>query len=147
MNFKYLLCIFTVAVLSCSTVEKVELNIGSNVLLTEVAHKPEERSKGLMNRETLGENEGMIFVFDKEDKVSFWMKNTSIPLSIAYINKQGKILEIYDLKPYSLEGVVSKRSSILYALEVNRGYFSRNGIGIGDSIELEPVKRYLNSSR
>lgn len=147
MNFRYSVCLFALVVVSCSSVDKVDLKVGSNVLRTEVVYKPEDRQKGLMNREILGENEGMIFVFEKEDKVSFWMKNTSIPLSIAYINKQGKILEIYDLKPFSLEAVQSKRSSILYALEVNRGYFSKNDISVGDIIDLEAVLNYLKSSK
>lgn len=148
MNFKHLICILiTIMTLSCRADNVIELQLGRNILKTEVVYKPEDRQKGLMNRKDLKPDHGMIFVFEKEMKVSFWMKNTSIPLSIAYINKKGEILELYDLKPYSLESVPSRRSSIIYALEVNRNYFLENNIEVGDYIDLEPLRSYLNSSR
>lgn len=152
MNFKFILVVTVMSILSCNacgtarTINSIELEIEQIRLNVEIAATPEERQIGLMNRETLDPDSGMIFVFDKERAVSFWMKNTLIPLSIAYINKSGTILEIYDMTPLSLEPVKSKRSSILYALEVNQGYFTRNGISEGDTIDLKNLKSYLNSS-
>lgn len=146
MNYKLFLIIFIPLFLSCKS-ELVELKIGDKTILVEVADSDDERTLGLMMRESLEENRGMIFVFDEEKQVSFWMKNTGIPLSIAYIGKDGTIYEIYDLKPYSLEPVPSKRSSIKYALEVNRGYFKDNGIMAGAKVDLENLKDYLNSSK
>lgn len=147
MNFRVTVLGVILLLISCNKSDSLELIVDNKIVDVEVAATHEERQKGLMERDHLGEDSGMIFVFDIERRVSFWMKNTSIPLSIAYIDKRGTILEIYDLEPYSLESISSKRSSIKYALEVNRGYFSKNSIEVGDKIELEPLINYLNSSR
>jgi uncharacterized membrane protein (UPF0127 family) len=84
-----------------------------------------------MWRRSLAEGEGMLFVFDRDQILSFWMKNTIIPLSIAYIAADGRILEIHDMEPRNLSPVQSGRSA-RYALEVNRGWFTRMGITAGD---------------
>lgn len=145
MSYKPLLLLIALTLFSCGK-EYVELDLNGTTLMAEVAKTDQERQTGLMNRDSLDENKGMIFVFDSEKRVSFWMKNTRIPLSIAYIGKDGTIYEIYDLEPYSLEPRPSKRSSILYALEVNRGYFNRVGITPGTKIDLTTLKDYLKSS-
>lgn len=147
MRFNIFSLLILLSIYSCSSPDIIDLSIGSNILKIEVAATDIQRSTGLMNRDILDENRGMIFVFEKEQSVSFWMKNTRIPLSVAYINKEGKILEIYNMKPQSLEPVPSKRSSILYALEVNKGYFELHDIKEGDSIDLDNVHDYLNSSK
>lgn len=147
MSFKVILLLPVLFFTSCRSTEFVDVNIGDVKLAVEIVDTPETRGKGLMNRKELKSDHGMLFVFEQENQVSFWMKNTSIPLSIAYITKHGEIVEIYDLEPFSLESVTSKRSSILYALEVNRGYFNENSITVGDTINLEPVLDYLKSSR
>ncbi len=147
MNYKFIIIFFVLVTLSCNSQEYVDLIIDNSLLNIEIADSDEERSKGLMFRESLDENSGMLFVFDVERPVSFWMKNTLIPLSIAYIDKRGKILEIYDLEPLSTEPKASKRSSILYALEVNQGYFENNNITVGDYIKLDTVMVYLKSSK
>lgn len=147
MNFKFIFIFIVLVTLSCSSQEYVDLIIGNNLLKIEIAQNDEERAKGLMFRETLGEHNGMLFVFNVERPVSFWMKNTLIPLSIAYIDKRGKILEIYDMEPHSTEPKASKRSSILYALEVNQGYFQNNNISEGDYINLDKVLSYSKSSK
>lgn len=145
MSYKPLLLLLVLTLFSCGK-EYVELDLNGNSLMVEVAKTDQERETGLMNRDSLGEDKGMIFVFESEKRVSFWMKNTRIPLSIAYIGKDGTIYEIYDLQPYSLEPRPSKRSSILYALEVNQGYFDRVGITTGSKINLDNLKDYLKSS-
>lgn len=147
MSFRVILLLPVLLFTSCRSAELVDVNIGDAKLAVEIVATPETRGKGLMNRKELKKDHGMLFVFERENQVSFWMKNTSIPLSIAYINKHGEIVEIYDLEPFSLESVTSKRSSILYALEVNRGYFSTKGITVGDTISLDPVLDYLKSSK
>ncbi len=114
------------------------LYINGRALNVEIASKDEERQKGLMYRKELGENEGMLFVFEKDKILSFWMKNTSIPLSIAFLDKNGKVIDIYDMKPFSLEPVVSKLKC-RYALEVNRGYFNKCGLKVGDKIDLTGI--------
>ncbi|OQY40348.1 MAG: hypothetical protein B6229_01980 [Spirochaetaceae bacterium 4572_7] len=146
MNCKLIFLIPLVLFLSCSPNDFVNLQIGESILRTEIADSDAQRTKGLMNRNSLNADSGMIFVFEKEQRVTFWMKNTSIPLSIAYISKDGKILDIYDMVPYSLEGISSRRSSVLYALEVNKGYFKSRDIKVNNKIDLTPLLSYLKSS-
>jgi hypothetical protein len=127
-----LACIFA----GCSGAdETVTVSLGGEEFVLEVADSPEERQRGLMNRRSLGENRGMLFVFPHDEKLSFWMKDTQIPLSIAYIAKDGTIKEIKEMEPYSLRPVESTYS-VRYALEVNRGTFDRLGIEPGDKINL-----------
>ncbi len=114
-----------------SSLPKESLDVAGHTLLVEVAADSESRRQGLMNRKSLKDECGMLFVFEEEQKASFWMKNTSLPLSIAFIAADGTIRQIEDLEPYSLAPVVSARS-VLYALEVNRGWFARKGIEAGD---------------
>jgi uncharacterized protein len=113
--------------------EHITLIINNMPLDAEVADTVEKREKGLMFRKKLDERSGMLFIFEKEKKVSFWMKNTEIPLSVAYISKSGYIREIHDLQPHSLNPVKSSHS-VLYALEVNQGFFRENGISEGDQV-------------
>jgi uncharacterized membrane protein (UPF0127 family) len=119
--------------------EKVNLLIesggGETVLRVELARTGEQRSQGLMNRKKLDDGEGMLFIFDQDQILSFWMKDTLIPLSIAFINSDGRILEIRDMEPGNLNPVVSIRSG-RYALEVPQGWFTRAGITPGDRVTL-----------
>ena len=113
--------------------ELTTIAVGGKTLAVEVADTSEKRQSGLMGRGSLAADRGMLFVFEKEEKVSFWMKNTGIPLSIAYISSTGSIREIHELEPYSLE-ITKASSPVLYALEVNRNYFKENGIRVGDMV-------------
>lgn len=108
----------------------------------ELAITPEERAKGLMFREELEKNRGMLFVFEEEQALSFWMKNTSIALSIAYISANGVIIDILDMEPYDLSLVPSSQP-VKYALEVNQGEFRRRGIRPGNRVIL-PKKEIKN---
>jgi uncharacterized membrane protein (UPF0127 family) len=110
------------------------LCINAETLYVEVADDPWEHQRGLMFREYLPDNMGMLFIFPYPQRLHFWMKNTYIPLSIAYISSDWKILEIYDMEPLS-ERLVSSKNKVQYALEVNRGYFQRKGIKLGDRVK------------
>ncbi len=110
---------------------KVPIYLKDKEIWVEVAKTPEERARGLMGRKRLGKDEGMLFIFEKEDYHGFWMKDTYIPLSIAFIDKGGRIVRITDMKPLSLEAHDPPRP-ILYALEMKKGWFSANGFKIGD---------------
>jgi len=110
---------------------KVPLYLKNKEIRVEVAKTLEERAQGLMNRKQLGKDEGMLFIFEKEDYHGFWMKNTHIPLSIAFIDKEGRIVRITDMKPLTLESH-DPPQPILYALEMQKGWFSANGIKAGD---------------
>ncbi len=99
----------------------------------EVADTDQSRTQGLMYRKTVPEETGMLFVFDHDQVLTFWMKNTLVPLSIAYISSEGKIIDILDMESQSLKPVVSSRS-VRYALEVPQGYFTKVGIREGDFV-------------
>jgi len=101
---------------------------GSNVdLLVEVADDAVERSKGLMLRESLPDDQGMLFVFEDESQHGFWMKDTLIPLSIGFIEGEGVVVDIQDMEPRD-ETIHKADEPYLYTVEVNRGWFARNGI-------------------
>ena len=102
----------------------------------EIASKAEERNYGFMNRTRIPDGTGMLFVFEKDQILHFWMKNTPHPLSIAYIDSAGSISDTLDMTPFS-ETSVSSTRSVRYALEVPRGWFKANGIAPGDSVSLE----------
>jgi uncharacterized protein len=103
----------------------------------EVADDFVERARGLMYREELGERRGMLFVYDEEDERSFYMKNTTIPLSIAFMDAEGRIVDIQDMEPLDDEPphYVSAEPA-RYALEVNQGFFEERGVEVGDRAEL-----------
>jgi uncharacterized membrane protein (UPF0127 family) len=112
---------------------KVPIYLKNKEIWVEVAKTPEERARGLMGRKLLGKDEGMLFIFEKEDYHGFWMKDTHIPLTIAFIDKEGRIVKITDMKPLSLETHDPPRP-ILYALEMKRGWFSAQGLKVGDML-------------
>jgi len=112
---------------------KIPLYINEKEIWVEVAKTPAERAKGLMGRKHLGQEEGMFFIFETEDYHAFWMKDTLIPLSIAFIDKSGRIVEIADMKPLSLDSH-SPPKPVLYTLEMKKGWFSMNGIKAGDMV-------------
>lgn len=107
--------------------------VNSETLTVEVARTPDQRVKGLMFRDSLAQNRGMLFVFEQPQIMKFWMKNTYIPLDIAYIDQNGEIMEIHQLQPRS-ESTVYSSSYCVYALEVNRDWFKINNIETGDKI-------------
>jgi hypothetical protein len=111
----------------------------------EIADTPALREKGLMFREFLNESEGMLFVFEKEIDLNFWMKNTLIPLDIAYIDKNGIINEIYSMKPLDVSIIYNSIKPAMYALEVNSGWFSRHKIKTGSKIEFNGCISKQNS--
>lgn len=123
--------------LGCSAEEKlstVDLKVGEDTYTIEIARTQEDRRRGLMNRESIGTHEGMLFVFERDQHLSFWMKDTYIPLSIAYISKNGVIKSIHEMEPESLKSVESNYA-VRFALELPRGAFARSGVKVGDTIE------------
>lgn len=102
----------------------------------EIADEPSEQARGLMFRESLDSDAGMLFVFPDERRRTFWMRDTSIPLSIAYIGADGTIIDIQDLQPLD-ETPVPSSGPAKYALEVNQGFFDERGIAVGDTVSLE----------
>lgn len=120
-----------------------KLPVGANV---EIARTPEERAKGLKFREYLKKDCGMFFIIEKEEVQSFWMKDTRIPLSIAFINSENIIVSIKDMRPYDTTSTSSDLPA-KYALEMERGWFRENDIIVGDKAVLEDDKVFFYRGR
>lgn len=116
------------------TLPSVKLTINGKALTAEVADDNTERATGLMFREKLAEDSGMLFVMPQVDEATFWMRNTLIPLSVAYIDPSGTILEIHDMKPRDETPIRSQFPYVAYALEMDKGWFEKKGILPGDRI-------------
>ena len=107
-----------------------ELRAGMHLIHAEVASDFSTRARGLMQRKGLAPNTGMLFVFDAPSEQCMWMKNTYIPLSVAFIDADGTIINIADMEPHSEQTHCSARPA-LYALEMTRGWFAERGIKPG----------------
>ncbi|HWT71948.1 MAG TPA: DUF192 domain-containing protein [Oxalicibacterium sp.] len=118
----------------------IPLNTGLYVIQAEVAATEAEREQGLMFRKSMGTNEGMVFLFGAPAKVCMWMKNTLLPLSVAFIDGDGKIINIEDMQPQTLASHCSSKPAV-YALEMNLGWFKRKNITPGSTIEGLPKHR------
>jgi len=113
------------------------INIKGHTLTVELATTPTSRSCGLSHREELPDNHGMLFVFAEHRNHTFWMKDTSIALSIAFLDDSGQIFSIQDMTPIQTAEQYSSGSPASYALEVNQGWFRRHGIEVGDVVEIK----------
>lgn len=129
----FLLLILSVFETYAQSLPRVPLYIKNKEIWVEVAKTPEERATGLMGRTALRKDEGMLFIFETEGYHSFWMKNTPIPLAIAFMDKEYKIVKISEMKPLTLNSHTPPQP-ILYALEMEKGWFSSNGIKAGDVV-------------
>lgn len=117
----------------------INLNAGMHRISAEVARTAEQRAIGLMHRKSMPQHAGMIFVFEQAEPLCFWMKNTLIPLSIAFLQDDGTILNIEEMKPQRLDSHCSARPA-RFALEMNAGWFSKRGLKPGDKISGELFK-------
>lgn len=116
------------------------LAVGDYKVTAEVVVTPEQRALGLMHRFSLKPDHGMLFVFERAEPLSFWMKNTFIPLSIAFIGADGRIVNIEDMKPQTEDTHWSKGPA-LYALEMRKGWFAEKGIGPGAVVKGIPGRK------
>jgi len=117
----------------------IKLGIRGKTITAEVADEPREQVMGLMFREKLSPDSGMLFIMSPPRRASFWMKNTVLPLSIAYINPSGVIVEIHDLQPHDEKPVPSAFPNIAFALEMEQGWFTENRILPGDRLSGLPA--------
>ena len=118
----------------------VTLSAGMHLIQAELAQTSEQRGIGLMYRTKMGPNEGMLFVFESASEQCFWMKNTLLPLSIAFLADDGQVVNIEDMAPQTLNGHCSKRP-VRYALEVNQGWFAKRGIRAGSRLHGGPLPK------
>ena len=109
------------------------LKIKGHTIRVEVANTPETRRTGLMFRDRLPENQGMLFVYEAEDRHAMWMKNTLLPLSVAFIDRAGRILNIEDMQPQT-EDTHMAAAPAAYSLEMNQAWFKKRGIKQGDRV-------------
>jgi len=124
-----------------SSLRTIALTIGSHKIVAEVAETDEQRMRGLMYRFSLRPDQGMVFVFAQPQQLGFWMKNTFVPLSIAFIDSQGRILNIEDMAPQT-EATHPSRGLALYALEMRKGWFRDHGVQPGDRVDgLPPASK------
>ncbi len=114
-------------------------------LLVEIAATPAARTCGLSHRTNLPEDQGMLFVYPTARPLSFWMKDTQIPLSIAFLDDTGRILSIQKMVPMQVEERYRSPQPARYAIEVNQGWFTRHGIDVGAAVELQ-IPQVLNIS-
>jgi uncharacterized membrane protein (UPF0127 family) len=115
---------------------RVKLNAGMHQIDAQVAATPEQRMIGLMHRKTMPQHEGMLFVFEYPSQQCFWMKDTLLPLSIAFVADDGTVVNIDEMQPQTLETHCSEQP-VRYVLEMNKGWFAKKGIKAGAKLRGE----------
>ena len=118
----------------------ITLGAGMYLIQAEVAQTPEQRSTGLMFRSAMGANEGMLFAFEEAGQQCFWMKNTLLPLSVAFVADDGSVVNIENMKPQTLDSHCSSKP-VRFVLEMNDGWFAKRGIKPGFKLTGKPFAR------
>ena len=118
-----------------ATLPTVPMKIGSRDFELEVARTPEEQERGLMKRDSMPQNHGMIFVFPSEQVLAFWMKDTRFPLDILFLDRKGKIVSMFQMKPYDLSNTSSEKPA-QFAIELNAGVAKDTGVKVGDVLDI-----------
>lgn len=121
------------------------VTIGAQTVKMQIAALPPEQERGLMFRKSMGRDEGMLFVFTAPQRMAFWMRNTTLPLDIGYIDTQGVLREIYPMYPLDERSVPSRAMDLQFALEMNQGWFKTNGVRPGDKLDLKAVAAALRA--
>lgn len=125
--------------------DRFAIRIGDRTVQMQIAALPAELQKGLMFRKTMGEDEGMLFVFTTPQPQGFWMRNTTLPLDIGYIDPAGELKEIYPMYPLDERSVNSHSRNIQFCLEMNQGWFARSGVKPGARLDLQAVAAALQA--
>jgi len=120
---------------------RIKITAGIYLIDTQMASTPQQREIGLMLREQMPPSEGMLFVFDRLGEQCFWMKNTLIPLTAAFVADDGRIVNLADMKPHSTESHCSKQP-VRYVLEMNQGWFQKKGIKAGFKLAGKPFDNH-----
>ena len=134
MRGTFFALILLIATAASAAPPQIELTVGQRTVSVEVAATGDTRATGLMHRRILPENNGMLFVFPAPGMHAFWMMNTHIPLSIAFIDDEGTIVNIENMQPHTQNSHPPKRP-VRYALEMNQGWFAKHGIRVGARIK------------
>ena len=117
--------------------QTMRLWLGAEEMVAELALTPVQQQTGMMFRTNLAENAGMLFVLSVPQRASFWMMNCPLPLSAAYIDPEGVILELHDLQPHNTNSVVAGSDRVHFVLETSQGYFGRHNIHTGTVVRTE----------
>jgi len=143
---KKLLALATALLAACAFAQepqmnlpRVKLNAGMHVIDAQVAASTDQRMTGLMHRKEMPQHEGMLFVFDVPAQQCFWMKNTLLPLSVAFVGDDGTIVNIDEMQPQTLDSHCSTKP-VRYVLEMNKGWFAKRGIKAGAKLEGAPFR-------
>jgi uncharacterized membrane protein (UPF0127 family) len=123
-----------------------QLQAGMHLIRAQVAQRPDERATGLMHRREMPPNEGMLFVFEQPGVQCFWMKNTLIPLAIAFVDDAGTVVNVREMQPGALNSHCSDKP-VRYALEMNQGWFAKRGIKPGSVLTGRPFVSRSSSPR
>ena len=124
----------------------IKLSVGMHVIHAELARTPEERSIGLMFRKAMGANDGMLFAFGQVRQQCFWMKNTLLPLSVAFIAEDGTVVNIDEMQPQTLDSHCSVKP-VRFVLEMNQGWFAKRGIKAGSKLQGAPFENASGRTR
>ncbi len=134
------LTLFSVRAAGCSGSDSglpvISMSVDGHSVRAEVAGTVATRARGLMYRRTMAKNSGMLFVYEDPEPLSFWMKNTYLPLTIAFIDKAGVIVHLEDMQPLTTTSHPSPKA-VPYALEMNQGWFAAKGIEVGAKVTIE----------
>jgi uncharacterized membrane protein (UPF0127 family) len=133
---KGFLLVFVLLSIGCEGRDQIEIGLDEARIRVEIAATPAARQKGLMHRESLERDEGMLFVYPRAGMLGIWMRNTLIPLDVGFFDPQGRLLNWISMQPDGGRTVYRSRGLALYALEMNRGWFERQGIGQGARLQL-----------
>lgn len=139
MKIAYLLMLLSFLTAGCALQKQNKLCFENTCVFVELASTDEQRSRGLMDREMLPEDAGMLFIFPEEDNYSFWMKNMRIPLDVVWISREKKVVDITGSVLPCAERCdpFSPKAKAAYVLEVNAGFCEKNGISVGEKVRIE----------
>jgi uncharacterized membrane protein (UPF0127 family) len=115
--------------------DRVIIRVAGKPVRVRISQTPDELQRGLMSTEDLPADEGMLFVFQRQEILHFWMKDTPLPLSVAFIDKNRRILEICRMEPLDEKTIYTSEQPAIYALEMNAGWFQAHGVKVGDMVE------------
>lgn len=136
--FSFIVVFVSARTLACPfELPTATISVKGHSLAVELAGNPDARACGLSNRADLSENHGMLFLYPTRGMRRFWMKNTFIPLSIAFLDDSGRIVSIQSMTPVQTDERYRSPQPVRYALEVKRGWFNKHGIMVGDVVELK----------
>lgn len=128
-----------------SVAEFFEIRLSDTPVRMQIAVRDDEMQRGLMERRDLGPSDGMLFVYARPQQMSFWMRNTPTPLDIGFFDQSGKLVEIYPLHPFDETGVRSRSNDLVFALEMNQGWFRKNELRPGALLDLKAVAEALRA--